>query len=700
MPVYQYEGKHYDLPDGLTNEQAIAKIESYLGKTPSKQEAPKEAQAPSPEQDSWLNRLNKAMTPTYTGDVVSGISKGLTDPLQGIVQAVFKGGEALGIPGAGTAAEQMRQREVQYEQARQQAGEGGFDFSRMAGNVLSPVNYAVPSLTAIDNPLARSVATGAIQGAVQPVTNEDFWSSKALQAGIGAVTGPILEGSVKAIGKIADVVKGFGPSGRDTQLRKYFEGLIGPESDDAIKALQDAKELITGSRPTAAEVLSDIPSSAELIAAQRKLQSKEGVARLFEARAAEQQAARARAIENIAGTQAQRDALKAARDAATSTQRESALQAANVAKETLEGINKQANREAANIVKANTDLFPVDEFADQRFADLPVSGYSLKEGIKKRAAALKQTQLDSLANSGVFPIYAKDLTSQLDKAIQGSKSDQTKAVLSMFRDKIASKADENGIVSSVDLYENVRKTANQDIAKLLGLGEQYASGGIPEQAAAALGNMKKFIDSALDKTTNGLWTDYLKNYAAHSTKLNRMEIGDFLSKKLNTSLDKERAGVFATAVENAASTIKRSTGIPRFQNLSQVMTEQEVGTINSVLADLSRKSKADEIAKRVGQLEGATTDVAAAIPPWIDKGITVLKEGLRYLQRGNAEKFNQRMAELYLNPQQLAQLITEGVPKSKINKVVQLMYSNMDEGMKSAFLQAYGTSTAGQMAGQ
>ena len=30
MPVYQYEGKNYDLPEGLSNEQAIAKIEGYL----------------------------------------------------------------------------------------------------------------------------------------------------------------------------------------------------------------------------------------------------------------------------------------------------------------------------------------------------------------------------------------------------------------------------------------------------------------------------------------------------------------------------------------------------------------------------------------------------------------------------------------------------------------------------------------------
>lgn len=35
MPIYQYEGQHYDLPDGLSNADAVAKIEAHLGKTPS-----------------------------------------------------------------------------------------------------------------------------------------------------------------------------------------------------------------------------------------------------------------------------------------------------------------------------------------------------------------------------------------------------------------------------------------------------------------------------------------------------------------------------------------------------------------------------------------------------------------------------------------------------------------------------------------
>jgi hypothetical protein len=38
MPVYEYEGKHYDLPEGLSNEQAIAKIEAHLKGTTVAQE--------------------------------------------------------------------------------------------------------------------------------------------------------------------------------------------------------------------------------------------------------------------------------------------------------------------------------------------------------------------------------------------------------------------------------------------------------------------------------------------------------------------------------------------------------------------------------------------------------------------------------------------------------------------------------------
>ncbi|MGE9191047.1 hypothetical protein, partial [Escherichia coli] len=60
MPVYQYEGLHYELPDGLTNEQAISKIETHLGKT-----KPTDS---SPVLDT-LTGIGQAAATTITGGV-------------------------------------------------------------------------------------------------------------------------------------------------------------------------------------------------------------------------------------------------------------------------------------------------------------------------------------------------------------------------------------------------------------------------------------------------------------------------------------------------------------------------------------------------------------------------------------------------------------------------------------------------------
>lgn len=56
MPIYQYEGVHYDLPDGLSNEEAISKIETHLGKSKS----PVEQKAPQKEESSLLDTAKQA----------------------------------------------------------------------------------------------------------------------------------------------------------------------------------------------------------------------------------------------------------------------------------------------------------------------------------------------------------------------------------------------------------------------------------------------------------------------------------------------------------------------------------------------------------------------------------------------------------------------------------------------------------------
>jgi hypothetical protein len=611
-------------------------------------------------------------------------------------------------------------------EGRARVGSSGFDPYQTLGNVISPVNRLVGVTQAplqgagLMANIARSGSTGAALSALQPVNApvEQFAERKLEQMATGFVLGPVVEGGVKAVGGLLNTLKGLTPTGRQEFMQKQLNELAGPDRTKVIEALRDAKELVSGSRPTVAQAISDIPSAVELAAAQSKLASKAKVAGQFQERLVEQQAARAREIQSVAGTEAQRAAVIAKREEVTTPMREAALEQTNLAgpiftkleKEISDKFNSLAAAEqtsgmtglAATLqqavaTKGQPGWLSAGDIASE--AAGRAKAYKELAGTLRGEAQLKQFQLNSLEQNGFFPLRASDLTDQLDKAIRGTVSDQSKAVLQGIRDKVVSKADENGLLNSRDVYENIRKISNQDVAKMLNLGEQYASGGIPQQAAKALGSAKQFIDASLNKSSDGLWSKYLTSYAAYSKKLNRMEVGDYLSKSLNTPLGKESAGEFATAVENAAGTIKKSTGIPRFDKLSDVLTPKEVASVNNVLADLKRDSKAKELARKVSALDIGGPEILKEAPQLLNRTYTVMKAAVEYLQRGNAEAYNRQMAELMMNPGALAQFMTVGIPKGRTNEFVSSMMKLMDAPTRSAFIQSFTVPAAAKEVG-
>lgn len=711
MPVYQYEGKHYDLPEGLSNEQAITKIQGYLGKTTT------------PEQTTPVSNTELMFG---AGSPLARTIKGaIVDPALAVNQLLASTGLFGGEIKKG-ATQLVSDVEKTTEEARARAKSTGFDPYQMLGNVVSPVNRLVGATQAplasaglISN-IVRSGSTGAALSALQPVNApvDQFGERKLEQMATGFVLGPIVEGGVKAVGSLLNTLKGLTPSGRQEFMQKQLNELAGSDRTKVIEALRDAKELVTGSRPTAAQAISDLPSAIELAAAQSKLAAKPKVAGEFQERLVEQQAARARDIQSIAGTEAQKASLIAERTGVTTPMRETALEQANVAgpiftkleKEISDKFNSLGAAEqtsgmtglAATIQKSLAEKGQPGWLSAGDIASEAVGrakAYKELAGTLRGEAQLKQFQLNSLEQNGFFPLRASDLIDQLDKAIRGTVSDQSKAVLQGIRDKVVSKADENGLLNSRDVYENIRKISNQDVAKMLNLGDQYASGGIPQQAAKALGNAKQFIDASLNKSSDGLWSKYLTSYADYSKKLNRMEVGDYLSKSLNTPLGKETAGEFATAVENAAGTIKKSTGIPRFEKLSDVLSSSEVSSVNNVLADLKRDSKAKELARKVGALDIGGPDIAKEAPQLLNRTFTLMKAAVEHLQRGNADAYNKQMAELMMNPGALAQFMTVGIPKSRTNEFVSSMMKLMDAPTRAAFIQSFTVPAAAKEVG-
>ena len=660
--------------------------------------------------DTFYTQLGIKTTPVSSMELMFGAGSPIARTIKGAVVDPALAVNQL-LASTGLFGKDIKQGATQLvsdvEQAttegRARVGSSGFDPYQMLGNVISPVNRLVGVTQAplqgagLMANIARSGSTGAALSALQPVNApvDQFAERKLEQMATGFVLGPIVEGGVKAVGSLLNTLKGLTPTGRQEFMQKQLNELAGPDRTKVIEALRDAKELVSGSRPTAAQAISDIPSAVELAAAQSKLASKAKVAGQFQERLVEQQAARAREIQSVAGTEAQRVALIAEREGITTPMRETALE-----KEISDKFNSLAAAEqtsgmtglAATIQKSIAEKgrpgwLSAGDIASE--AAGRAKAYKELAGTLRGEAQLKQFQLNSLEQNGFFPLRASDLTEQLDKAIRGTVSDQSKAVLQGIRDKVVSKADENGLLNSRDVYENIRKISNQDVAKMLNLGEQYASGGIPQQAAKALGSAKQFIDASLNKSSDGLWGKYLTSYADYSKKLNRMEVGDYLSKSLNTPLGKESAGEFATAVENAAGTIKKSTGIPRFDKLSDVLTSKEVSSVNNVLADLKRDSKAKELARKVGALDVGGPDVLKEAPQLLNRTYTVMKAAVEYLQRGNADAYNKQMAELMMNPGALAQFMTVGIPKGRTNEFVSSMMKLMDAPTKSAFIQSF-----------
>lgn len=703
MPQYiEFNGETIEFPDNMSDAQIAAALKGQSTPAPAAGIPGQTAKAPPAQQEapSTLEQMFGAGSP-----IARTLKGAIVDPALAVNQMLANTG-LFGQDIKSGANRLVQQTEQATEAGRARVGSTGFDPYQLLGNIVSPVNRLVGAAQApaqaggLISKIGSSAATGAGLAAFQPVTGtgKDVAEAKLEQMATGAVLGPLTEGGIKAVGALAGMLKGLTPAGREAAMKKYVDNLAGEDKTKVIEALRDAKELVSGSRPTVAEALSDIPSAVELAAAQSKLSTKPGQAAKFAERSAEQQAARVRALQDIAKTEVERTNLALERGQVTGELRDQAIAKADEAQNIINGIDKQVMTKAGQLVKQAEEA-----------SNLPYPGFntavqeqtrSIKEIADQTASQLKQLQLTSLAESGVFPLKASDIAAQIDKAIKGTSSDLSKQVLEFAKQKILSKADDNGILSSQDLYDNVRKTLNQDIESFLQQGQKFAQGGLPQQAAKTAANVKSFIDAAIDKSSGGIWKKYLDSYTDYSNKLNRMEIGDYLSKKLQTPLDKERAGVFATAVENAAGTIKGATGIPRYEKLSDILTPREVASVNGVLEDLRRATQAGQAAKKVSNLPEGQADITKEIPSLLSRTVSVLRAGIEHLQRGNAKEFNNKMTELMLDPKGMATFMSTDIKKGKVNDFVSSLMKVMDEPTRAAFIQSFTVPQTSSLVGQ
>lgn len=137
--------------------------------------------------EDWLAR-NFRGGGNLRGSAVGRVMQGMADP----GAAAFQLGANL--IGQGDAVNQrIAEKEAEYQAARQAAGSTGFDPVRMAGNIAitAPIGGAAAVPASLGGRVALGAAQGAGYGALQPVTEGDYWDEKGSQVKTGALVGGI-----------------------------------------------------------------------------------------------------------------------------------------------------------------------------------------------------------------------------------------------------------------------------------------------------------------------------------------------------------------------------------------------------------------------------------------------------------------------------------------------------------------------------
>lgn len=146
--------------------------------------------------------------------------------------------------------------------------------------------------------------------------------------------------------------------------------------------------------------------------------------------------------------------------------------------------------------------------------------------------------------------------------------------------------------------------------------------GVGANEARIMGNTRNQLVKWIESKEPGYKTAR-ETFAKQSRRINQSEVGQFLENKLTSPLTDEasRAAVFAGAVREAPTTIKRATtGAPRYQRLEDLLEPHQLKAVESVRRDLAReqvtKTQAREGAAaspRVGQLASQAGDMPALL---------------------------------------------------------------------------------------
>ena len=463
-------------------------------------------------------------------------------------------------------------------------------------------------------------ATGAATGATAAgmVNPED--------AGLGALVGGGLPTGAKLIaaggkavgGGIKSAVQPLYESGRRQIVGNALREFAGSQSDDAIRNLRNAGELVDGSVPTVGQA-SGVPSLAALERA--SMASSPEATNSLAARLADQNDARVAALRSIAGDDVAKEAALAARsnaaDVAYTTARDS-----DVMRRTL-AIQQQVAKDAQSAGLGSLGNAPVRNEA------------------QSAALAIRPTKaLEDLAKRPAFTSFIGDA-----KRLAANKGQ-----------------DIGDPLTSIDGLHYIKLAIDDAL-------EPSATNAIGRNARSALMDMKSQLTAEMDKISP-VYGVSRKAYEQASRPINQMAVGDALMSSVRPIDQQIMPTQFAKKLTD--KTAQQATGF-KGATLENTLDPAQLKLLNGIKDDLARA----EFAKNAGRGVGSNTVQNLAytnmlnesgVPAFIRGSALGQAAGGLLGQAGRVvySRANQDLAELMaqtmLSPQEAALLMTRKAP--------------------------------------
>lgn len=495
------------------------------------------------------------------GNPVTRLALGAASPIIGAIQLGAHNPIAKALGQADWIDSKIAQLEEMKQKGMKAQDLEGFDWSGLLGTMASPaflkIAKAIPAAETYLGKIFQGTSFGAGAGMTAPVAEGDFAGQKAAQTATGAAIGGVVSGAlpiVKGLGNVAyhGLIEPWANPAA-IKGRAYLQA-AGDKVDDIIAFLKQAREIVPGSKPTAGEAA--VPAGRAEFSALQQSASKVKPTEYL-ARADEQNAARLAQIRTVG-------------------KNEAALQSAK---------GQRAADASANYGAAETQVIQSDKGLEFLMS---------RPSMSKVLARAK----DLAAEKGdVFQIGQNAPAKNVPGAVVGANGQPlTSTTIPAQTAAFPVKSLHYVKMAMDDLIKNPERFG-------IGASEAKAIEGTQKGFVGWLGNKSLAYDTAR------------QTYARQSKPINQMEIGQELERKLVPALDTEasqKAGVYAQALRESKGLIKKATGQPRYDSLTEILDPAQMKAVNSVRDDLARASRFGLQARKGAQAAPNAVDLATA----------------------------------------------------------------------------------------